>query len=139
MSRPGIGAMLGILGGNENTVKAMQAAMNLPIEYIAVKDDSLRIVLEKGTLCLYDDAQSCCEHRYMVCDDDLGAFVGATLLGAEIVNAPDETDEYGEHEVQFLKVNTSAGTFTIANHNEHNGYYGGFWIVATWTNKKELP
>ena len=32
------------------------------------------------------------------------------------------------HEVQFLEVKTSKGSFTMSSHNEHNGYYGGFSI-----------
>ena len=51
------------------------------------------------------------------------------MIDAEIREAPNEPDEYGDHEVQFLLVNTSIGTFTVASHNEHNGYYGGFDIV----------
>jgi hypothetical protein len=34
------------------------------------------------------------------------------------------------HETQFLIVDTTKGSFTIVNHNEHNGYYGGFGLVA---------
>jgi len=31
--------------------------------------------------------------------------------------------------VQFLTIITDNGTFTVSNHNIHNGYYGGFFIV----------
>jgi hypothetical protein len=80
---------------------------------------------------LFDAGQSCCEHRYMRTDDDLKSFIGAELVDAEISNAPDQVDEYGEtHEIQFLRVKTSKGLITISNHNEHNGYYGGFAIRA---------
>ena len=80
---------------------------------------------------LADEGQSCCENRYMSTDDDLSDFIGGTLLDAEIKAAPDETDEWGQvHEVQFLEVRTSKGSFTMASHNEHNGYYGGFYLVA---------
>ena len=63
-------------------------------------------------------------------DDNLEDFVGAKLLGAEIKEAPNEPDKDGEHEVEFLEVQTDRGVFTMASHNEHNGYYGGFSIRA---------
>ena len=30
----------------------------------------------------------------------------------------------------MLPVKTSAGAFTVSNHNEHNGQYSGFHVVA---------
>jgi hypothetical protein len=29
------------------------------------------------------------------------------------------------HEIAFYEFMTSTGSFTLASHNEHNGYYGG--------------
>ena len=63
-------------------------------------------------------------------DDDLSDYQGSTLLDFELKDALNMEDKYGDHEVQFLDVKTSNGVFQMANHNEHNGYYGGFWIVA---------
>ncbi len=77
---------------------------------------------------IYDDGQSCCENRYMRTDDDLSSYVGSKLLGAEIKDAPNISEEYGYHEIQFLEVQTDCGTFTMTSHNEHNGDYGGFLI-----------
>lgn len=52
-------------------------------------------------------------------------FVGARWLGVEERDGPDM--EGGEvHETKFIIVRTSKGEFTVVNHNEHNGYYGGF-------------
>jgi len=83
-------------------------------------------------LRLADGGQSCCEHRYMRTDDDLNEYAGAVLMDIEVASAPDQEDEWGEvHEVQFLNVHTDKGVFQMANHNEHNGYYGGFWIQAS--------
>jgi hypothetical protein len=95
-------------------------------------DQSLRFVLDGGaTLRIYDGGQSCCEARYMRTDDDLGYFVGATLIDVEAREGPEEEGEYGDmHEVRFLVVTTDRGVFTMANHNKHNGYYGGFHICA---------
>ena len=126
----GIGVMLGELGGNEETVKAYQKAVGKTIKEVRLVNDELRFSFDDGTaIHMFDNGQSCCESRYMQTDDDLTYFSGTKFLGARILNAPNEPDEYGEHEVQFLEVKTDKGCFTMASHNEHNGYYGGFWIV----------
>lgn len=63
-------------------------------------------------------------------DDKFEDFIGATLVSMELKQAPNITsdDDYGDHEVQFLELMTSKGALTMASHNEHNGYYGGFAI-----------
>ncbi len=97
-------------------------------------DDALHFAFDDGSkITLFDDGQNCCETRYMRTDDNLEEFIDATLLGAEIKEASDLEDERGEpHEVQFLEVKTNRGVFTMASHNEHNGYYGGFLIKAAF-------
>lgn len=91
-------------------------------------------------LNIKDVGQSCCESRYMNCDDDLDFYIGSTLLTVELGStlltvelgdSSEEDKDYGYTEIQFLKIGTSKGTFTVANYNEHNGYYGGFWISAS--------
>lgn len=100
-----------------------------PIEAIEVSDDVLRIQAGGGAITIKDTGQSCCEHRYMHTDDELPYYVGAKLVGLELRDGPAE--ESGEpKECQFLLIQTDKGTITIANYNEHNGYYGGFWIVG---------
>ena len=129
----GIGVMLNMLGGNEESVDAFTASLNKTITALELgSDDALHFTFEDGSkIKLFDDGQRCCESRYMTTDDDLSYYIGAELVGAEIKNAPDTEDEYGNvHEVKFLEVKTSKGCFTMASHNEHNGYYGGFWIKA---------
>jgi hypothetical protein len=129
---PGFGVMIGMLCGNAETVEAHNNAKGKIIKSIAMDDvgNRLTIMFTDGTgIQIYDDGQSCCENRYMRTDDDLQPFVGATFTGCRIQEAPSITTDYEDHEVQFLLVDTSEGTFTVATHNEHNGYYGGFWIV----------
>jgi hypothetical protein len=129
----GLGVMIGMLGGNEGSINAFKRSVGKTIGTVHIDDNTLRFAFEDEThLNITDDGQSCCEHRYMSCDDDLDDFIGAELLYGELKSAPDQEDEYGEvHEVQFLDIKTSKGVFTISNHNEHNGYYGGFWIVCS--------
>ena len=135
MSGLGMGVMIGMLGSNKETVEAIMAALGKQISAVQVKDDVLSMAFtDKSTLQLRDDGQSCCESRYMVCDDKLDNFAGGTLLDISLEDAPDppKTGEWEEaHEAQFLHVKTSKGSFTVSNHVEHNGYYGGFWIVAS--------
>lgn len=81
------------------------------------------------TIRLVDNGQSCCASRYMRTDDDIQALVGSTLERLEIKDGPDLLDGIECHEQQFLEIGTNRGFITIANHNEHNGYYGGFSLT----------
>lgn len=132
MGQFGIGVMIGYLAGNADSVDAFKGALNKTIAGLTLgDDDALHFTFEDGSkIKMFDGGQSCCESRYMRTDDNLSDYIGAQLLGAEIKEAPDIQDEYGEHEVQFLEVKTSKGSFTMASHNEHNGYYSGFLIRA---------
>ena len=123
--------MLSQLGGNQESLLAWNAAQGKEIAALAMESEALVFTFTDGTkVQLFDDGQNCCESRYMTTDDDLGYYVGATLLDADVADAPSIDNEYDVHEVQFLKVTTSKGVFTMETHNEHNGYYGGFVIVV---------
>lgn len=117
----------------DSTLKLAHACVGRTIAALASDDDTLRLTFEDGTtLRLADEGQTCCERRYMRTDDTLSDYVGATLVGLELRKAPTQVNEWGEaHDVQFLAVQTSKGTFVMSNHNEHNGYYGGFDIEAS--------
>lgn len=129
----GFGVMINALGGNRETVEAVQAAMGKTITALSLTDDQLRFEFEDGSrLRLQDSGQSCCEHRYMQTDDDLPYYIGAKFVGADVRDGGSTESEYGDtHEIQFLVVTTDRGTFSMASHNQHNGYYGGFWITAS--------
>jgi hypothetical protein len=138
MSQLGIGAMIGMLGGNRDTAQAMKDAIGRTIakaELFPDGDGALVLTFTDGAkLKLYDNGRSCCESRYMTCDDDLSSFVGDVLTGAEVADAPTITSEWGDpHEQAFLKVRTDRGVITATTHNEHNGFYGGFWMCAEFT------
>jgi len=127
----GIGYMIQQLRGNEESVKAYTTALGKTIASLntPTNADTLDIRFEDGTgIRFTDEGQSCCEYRHMTCDDDLSPFVGATLVSAELRDGEDIDAEYDVHEVQFLIVTTSKGDFTVASHNEHNGYYGGICL-----------
>lgn len=114
-----------------------------PIDKLEVdnsNDGALRIHFKDvGQLVIADSGRSCCESRYMSCDDDLETFVGARVVHIDLAAAapPDheerKEDEWGGcHEEMFLKIRTTNGDFTVCAHNEHNGYYGGISPVIKW-------
>jgi hypothetical protein len=130
MGQLGIGAMISYLSNDGSSVSTLQAALGKKITGLELNksrdEDSLNITFEDGSgVRFYDDGQSCCESRYMNTDDNLAYHVGATLVGAEILDGPTTEGDYDVRESQFLVVTTSKGKFTVANYNDHNGYYGG--------------
>ena len=127
----GMGVMINKLAKDGSLYKAFLDSVGKIITGLSLgDDDALHFEFsDGGKIRLFDDGQLCCETRYMITDDNLANYVGATLLGGEIKSCPDTVGEYGEsHEIQFLEISTSNGSFTMASHNEHNGYYGGFYI-----------
>lgn len=98
-------------------------------EDVGDADKAMTLVFADGkAMCIADLGQSCCEARYATCDDDLKIVEGETLIGVEDFVFKDAESEYDEHEQVFIGIKTTGGTLTVVNHNEHNGYYGGFWM-----------
>lgn len=139
MSIFGIDILLGILGGDDETENTISAYIGKKIKevYLDLYEDKLKFRFTDGTgMCIYDDAQH--STRYMTTADDLTEFTGSEFLGIELksvynldVNPDDQRDKAATHcDIEFLDVKTSEGTFQISNHNEHNGYYAGFRLVA---------
>lgn len=126
--------MINVLSGyGRDSAKNIQASLNLEIEEVTCISDLHFKFTDGSSLLISDEGQSCCESRYLVCDDDLSSFKGAKILSIqEEDGGVDDGDEYGKcHESVFIKVQTSNGPLTCAAHVEHNGYYGGFSLVAT--------
>lgn len=121
----GIGAMLHVLGGGSQRSSDEYAGRT--ITAARIEDNRLLIDFADGEkIAIFDDGQSCCEYRYMTCDDDPASLVGHQWISAEVAPGPDASADYDVHEQAFLVVKTTGGLITVANHNEHNGYYGGF-------------
>lgn len=135
MGQLGIGAILHYLGGGSK--HSANEYYGKTIASAEIKDDRLRIGFSDGKVIeIWDDGQSCCESRYMTTDDDPASLVGHTLARIEAKDGPDSEGEYGDcHEQVFVEVGTDKGFITIANHNEHNGYYGGFGLTITEPNE----
>ncbi len=135
----GLGVKIGMLSDNLESANAVQSSIGHIIAHAALTHnedsgaDELVLGLDdNSTLTLFDSGQSCCERRYARTDDTLSDFVGARLVSVEVREAADLSTDDGmdAHEMQFLVVSTDRGAIIVATHNEHNGYYGGFWIAA---------
>lgn len=98
------------------------------IKLLISEEKSLNMYFSHGLryLCIFDAGQTCCESRWMTCDDPLDEHIGARFMGVELLGDFSEKIDGGKKEVQFLRVITSAGSFRLCMHNEHSGYYGGF-------------
>lgn len=123
------------------SLEAFMKVINKKITGIALaghvdsdQKDELHIRLGQEYLRITDSGQSCCEDRYMTCDDKMEDHVGATLLNIETREMPIpvlEEEDSEAHDIEYLVVTTTAGELVIINHNEHNGYYGGFSVEVT--------
>ena len=136
MTNTGLGVMLRALSiGNDKTRSAIQESLDKTITDVIIEDDNLYINFTDNTaLRIWDGGQSCCEHRYMVCNDDLNEFAGVKLTNVYSKPVTFTKDDWGSrHETMFLDFETTNGVFTIVNHNSHNGYYGGFWVEGEIT------
>lgn len=123
----GVGVMLHILEGGSK--HSSQEYHGRTIKDAWIDDNRLSIEFKDGTtIQVYDQGQSCCESRYMTTDDDVKDLIGTKLKGIMIKDAPSQETDYGDHEVQFLEIQTNKNSVTFSNHNEHNGYYGGFGL-----------
>ncbi len=140
----GIGAMMHYLSGGSK--ESADKYYGRKIKAASMKNEKLNIAFEDGSeIQIFDNGPSCCESRYMRTDDDVNWLVGKTLKAINTKPADNKTGEYGEeHECVFLEIDTNEGCITFSNHNEHNGYYGGFGLTinevrdcASSTNQEE--
>lgn len=137
MSRLGMGAMLHRLaGGSERSAEDFYGRRISAAEKTRVTGrwdgdemDALVLTFEDGTKAvLTDQGQSCCEARYMTCDDDLSKLVGGTLVNITTASPEPSGEDYSVHEQVFVEIATDRCFVTVCTHNEHNGYYGGFGL-----------
>ena len=127
----GIGVMLNMMSSNQETLNALSHSIGKEIMSIQIENEELKILLsDEKVLLIWDDGQSCCEYRYMRTDDELDSFIGEKIVDFELKDADIICGKYCDHEIQFLEIKTDKSVITFSNHNEHNGYYGGFSIKA---------
>lgn len=124
----GLGAMIHDLGGG--TENSADKYYGRKIVGAAFAGNRMTLRFDDGvSIDITDEGQSCCEERYMTCDDDVKSIVGQTLKHIVVKSQEDNSDnDYGAHEICFLEIQTDKGSITFATHNKHNGYYGGFGL-----------
>jgi hypothetical protein len=121
---------------SKDNVKTIAPYLGQTILSVELKnDEDCRIIVDNPllpALNLADHGQDCCETRWMSTDDDLAYYAGATLLDITVDPIPNTDPENGDVlEIAFLRIHTDRGIIVFANHNAHNGFYGGFSITAT--------
>lgn len=94
-------------------------------------NEGFRIWTTDGEILVYiNNQQDCCEDwGYFLSEDDTSKFIGAGVLGVEIVDVARNTRElpsYGldDGEAMFVDIKTTQGTLQFVAYNSHNGYYG---------------
>lgn len=131
----GLGVMINALSSDkshEAYIKAVgRHVIKVSIDETIREDGAIVLDFFGGSrLVIWDNGRSCCESRYITTDDFLEGVRGKNLVKIEIKDTTSTEGSYGdEHEIQFLEIAFSDGdTLTFCTHNEHNGYYGGFYL-----------
>lgn len=101
---------------------------------------------QQEILLLIEADQQCCEvWGYLMSEDNLDEFIGATLLGLRVVDTdgktagtakashPDNEEDWTDDDedddgrfdnAMFVNIETDRGTLQFTAYNNHNGYYG---------------
>ena len=88
-----------------------------------------RIYLHGVVQDMFDQfVEKVAQGRHMSTDDDIQSLVGHPLVRIETKPGPDIDADDDCHETCFVEISTDEGFITVVNHNEHNGYYGGFSV-----------
>lgn len=81
------------------------------------------------------NGQSCCENwGYFITNDEPDTFIGADVLGVDIVNTcleKEKAPKMYEGDAMFVNIETTKGTLQFTAYNEHNGYYGHAAVVVS--------
>jgi hypothetical protein len=123
--------MLHILSGG--SANSPDKYYGIEIKRAEIDEDRLKIEFADGVIIhLWDNGQTCCESRYISCDDDVDDLIGGKLAKIETKESVERADFDGElHEMIFVEVATDKASITLCTHNVHNGQYGGFALTIT--------
>lgn len=129
MSYIGIGVLIDSMTGGSCALVSDYYGRKINNAVLDKQDNEVRLTFDDGvTIRIWDNGQSCCERRYIICDDNLSDLNGKTLADISVLEVEERRMGYGEyHDTSFLEIKATDGTsISFATHNEHNGYYGGF-------------
>lgn len=132
--------MIDVCNLERESLDAFMKVVGKKIMDVRLQNDVLFMSFgSQGALYITDEGQSCCENRYITTDDKLEDYVGGNLLNIEVKPVPvpmlenrDPEDYSDVHDIEFVEISTTKGSFVLVTHNEHNGYYGGFSIQARY-------
>lgn len=126
-------------GTLKDSFPEIQKAVGLLIRQINVTDKAVYIEFEDNRVLKLKQLQLCCEGRYFGSDDPLTDARGSILHDIALVGAgktpvdkSEDDSQYNDHERAFIRIYTNNGVFVICAHNEHNGYYSGFYLMTEW-------
>ncbi len=92
-------------------------------------------IFQEGT-CRIDLIASCCESLSFDFPSELNDAKGLKLLSYDFVEGGDESDECKVYEYAFLNLKFGGEkgyvNVSITAHNNHNGYYGGFYLETQY-------
>lgn len=132
MNMRGIGSRPNEIGESKKDPKEY---IGRTIESAKFENDAFTIKFTDGvSIQITDKTVSCCERRYMVCEDDPLSLAGQKLMGLNIKEVelphgpPCEREGCEAHDVAFLEVQGDKSSITFSTHNDHNGYYSGFCL-----------
>src|SRR5688572_26528754 len=85
----GVGALVHMLGGGSR--HNASEFYGRTVIAAGLSDERLSLTLEDGEIIqIWDDGQSCCESRYITCDDDLSKIIGGKLVRIETREAENQ-------------------------------------------------
>ena len=127
------------------TIHIIEQFEDIKIENNRALFDGYRIITDKQTIVIgiANDTENggCCEESgYIISEDDIGSFVGASLfnireiyqeeskVGLKILNRLLDINSKYDHcdrttNTIFINLETSKGDLQFAVYNNHNGYY----------------
>ncbi len=106
--------------------------LNKKIKNAYLTEFELFLVFENDKkIMLFDNADVCCEYRYVTSLHDMKKLIGQEIKNIEFL----KPTENNNHEIQECKLITSVGNVNVMFHNEHNGSHGGFSLIFLEVNE----
>jgi hypothetical protein len=107
--------------------------------YVYSMAGGFKITTERQTIeLLIDESPQCCEeYGYFMSEDDIQGFVGANLLGLNIVDTGLRLEKLPEDDwdkstnTLFVNIETDRGLLQFTAYNSHNGGYGHDAVIRT--------
>lgn len=121
--------------GLEISMAAIELVTEHNRSYYADGENAVKIRFANGEGVRIDLAARCCEQLSFDTDDDLGALSGQKLSSVSLDEAhcaSEDLESETARDISFLRIHTTDGAVAVIScHNEHSGYYEGFYPIVT--------